>query len=252
MSLFSPIIMLVSARTLARDRKSVSNLAYLTEKSRGVPALSTAWSWDSNGTIRPWSLSLSLRLISPSSSVAPLSDKLTPHGGKMAATASACIPPGLSPAGKNVAYISVDPAQTWEFNLTTPVQIIAHHFPDYWQGWAHFIFMVFISLKGIKIIILLKTFTFIMHDMRRAYIFTLGGVPDVPKLEAPPLWAQDLLSDDLSVSWSILLKIITSWWPYPCSAPSEKLKPQQCPNPFISHTLHPQVPAWHPLGSWGC
>ena len=59
MSLFYPITTLLLARTLARGRKSVSNLAHLTEKSRGVPVAGVAWSWDSTGIVRPWSLSLS-------------------------------------------------------------------------------------------------------------------------------------------------------------------------------------------------
>ena len=59
MGLFSPITMLLLARTLARGRKSVSNLAHLTEKSRGVPASGITWSWDSTGIVRLWSLSLS-------------------------------------------------------------------------------------------------------------------------------------------------------------------------------------------------
>ena len=149
MSLFSPITMLLLARTLARGRKSVSNLAHSTAKSRGVLASGGAWSWDCNGIVRPRSLSPPpLRLVSPSSDVAPFSDRLSLHRGKMV-TASPSIHPGLSPAGKNVAYTSVEPAQTWEFSLITPVQIIALHFTDYWQGWAHFHFHGIHIIKGI-------------------------------------------------------------------------------------------------------
>lgn len=50
---FHPITMLVLARTLARDRKLISNLARLAERSTGVQASGIAWSRDSNGTIRP-------------------------------------------------------------------------------------------------------------------------------------------------------------------------------------------------------
>ena len=149
MGLFSPITMLLLARTLARGRKSVSNLAHLTEKSRGVPASGITWSWDSTGIVRLWSLSLfpPLHLVSPSSGIAPVSDKLSLYGGKTV-TASPYIHPGLSPAGKNVAYTSVEPAQTWDFSRITPVQIIALHFTDYWQGWVHFHFHGVHIIKG--------------------------------------------------------------------------------------------------------
>lgn len=50
--------------------------------------------------------------------MAPFSDKLSPHGGKMAATTSAYTLSGSSPAGKNATYISMDPAQTGELNVT--------------------------------------------------------------------------------------------------------------------------------------
>lgn len=49
----------------------------------------------------------------------------------MAATASACILTGSSPAGKSTASVSVGPAQTQEFSLTPPVQVIALNFPCY-------------------------------------------------------------------------------------------------------------------------
>ena len=49
MSLFYPITTLLLARTLARGRKSVSNLAHLTEKSSGVPGSSYTCGWYSSG-----------------------------------------------------------------------------------------------------------------------------------------------------------------------------------------------------------
>ena len=93
MSLFSPITMLLLARTLARGRKSVSNLAHSTAKSRGVPASGGARSWDCNDIVRPRSLSLPpLHLVSPSSDVAPFSDRLSLHRGKMVTASPSLYP----------------------------------------------------------------------------------------------------------------------------------------------------------------
>lgn len=140
-------------------------------------------------------LPLSLHLISSSSGIAPFSDKLSPRDGKMAATASA-YPSRFKSSRKECSLYLRRSAQTWEFNLPTLVQTVALHFPDDWQGWAHFHFHGISIRKDCYGHHFIEKLHFIVLNMRRAYIFcfTVGSVPRSAKIKDSNLWAQDLHS----------------------------------------------------------